>query len=110
MTVTAKTLFESASIPAAETPAYAAPAATRTIIDKMTLLNTTGAAIQIYVKIVPSGVAAANTHILLISQLASGASYTCPEITGHVLNTGDFISLLPGAVGVNCRISGREVN
>jgi hypothetical protein len=111
MTVVAKCLYETQSIPAAETSMYPAPANTRTIIDKHTLTNTTGAAITATVRLIPSGQTAAGGFAIMSAvSIAAGVSYTCPEIVGHVLNPGDFISILPSAVGLVGRASGREVS
>ena len=112
MTVVAKTLYESAQIPTAETTLYTAPANTRTIIDKATITNTTAGAVTATVKLVPSGgsVGASNT-VISAQSIAAGASYLCPELAGHILNTGDFVSALAGAAtSLTIRISGREVS
>lgn len=111
MSVTAKTLVESAQAPNANTTQYTAPAVTRTIIDKFTATNTTGAGATLTVFLVPSGGAAgaANT-IISARNLIAGEAYTCPELVGHVLNPGDFIvtaSSVNNALTI--RASGREV-
>lgn len=110
MTVTAKALAETVAEPAAETNLYAAPASTRTIIDKITATNTTAAAVTVTVKLIPSGNVAGVGNVVAVSNLAANSTYTWPEITGHVLNTGDFISVLAAAAGINFRASGREIN
>lgn len=112
MSVTAKTLVASAQAPAATTTQYTAPAATRTIIDKFTATNTTGAAATLTIYLVTSGGAAgaANT-ILSAKSIAAGDCYTCPEVVGHVLNPGDFIATGSGTNNaLTIRSSGREVN
>lgn len=111
MTVTAKALFAPLQAQNAETTQYTTPAATRTIIDKFTGTNTTGAAATLTVKLVASGGAAsASNTIVSAKNLAAGECYTFPEIVGHVLNPGDFISTLAGtATAITIRSSGREV-
>jgi hypothetical protein len=110
MTVIAKALVEALQLATAETTQYTAPAGTRTIIDKMTGTNTTGAAATITLKIVPSGGAAGAANIIVSAKtLAAGEAYTFPEMVGHVLNPGDFLSTLTSAVAVTFRVSGREV-
>lgn len=110
MTITAKPLFEVTAVPAAETTMYAAPVSTRAIIDKFTAANTTAAPITLTIKLVPSGGAAGAGNVVVPPvTIAAGAVYTGPEIIGHLLAAGDFISLLPSAVGLNCRASGREI-
>jgi hypothetical protein len=112
MTVQAKSLFSPLQITAAEVTQYTAPAATRTIIDKFTGTNTTGAAATATIKLVPSGGgAAASNTIVSVKSIAPGECYTFPEIVGHVLNPGDFISTLAGtAAAITVRASGREVS
>lgn len=112
MTVIAKALFEPLQAQNAETTQYTAPTGTRTIIDKLTGTNTTGAAATLTIKLIASGGAAgaANT-IVSAKTLAAGESYTFPEVVGHVLNPGDFISTLAGtAAAITIRASGREVS
>jgi hypothetical protein len=111
MTVVAKSLFTPLQVSNAETTQYTTPAATRTIIDKFTGTNTTAGAVTLTVKLVQSGGAAgvANT-IVSAKALAAGECYTFPEIVGHVLNPGDFISTLASAsTSITVRASGREV-
>ncbi len=111
MAVTAKPLFNPLQVAAAETGQYTTPAGTRTIIDKFTGTNTTGAPVTLTVKLIPSGggASAANT-IVSAKSLAAGECYTFPELVGHVLNPGDVISTLASAgASITCRASGREV-
>lgn len=111
MSVTAKPLFNPLQAQSSETTQYTTPAGTRTIIDKFTGTNTTGSAATLTVKLVPSGGAAgaANT-IISAKSLTAGEVYTFPEVVGHVLNAGDFISTLAGtATAITIRASGREV-
>lgn len=111
MTVQAKTLMPSAAIVAAATTQYTAPANTRTIIDKMTVTNTTGAAVTVTVYIVTAAGASGTSNRLIAAQsIAAGTAYLCPEIVGHILNPGDFIVTEASAVGLTGRISGREVS
>jgi len=112
MTVTAKALFEPLQAQNAETSQYVTPAGTRTIIDKFTGTNTTGAAATLTVKLVASGGAAAVTNTIVSAKtLAAGETYTFPEVVGHVLNPGDFISTIAStAAAIVIRASGREVS
>src|SRR5262245_633513 len=112
MSVTAKALFSPNQAANAETTQYTAPASTRTIIDKFTGTNTTAAAQTITVKLIPSGgAAAASNTIVSVKSVAPGECYTFPELVGHVLNPGDFISTLASAAAaITIRASGREVN
>lgn len=111
MTVAAKCIIQPLQATAAEVTQYTAPSGTKTIIDKFTGTNTTGSPATLTVKLIPSGGAAnASNTIVSAKTLAAGESYTFPELVGHVLNSGDFISTLAGtAAAITIRASGREV-
>lgn len=110
MAVNSKAIIESVLALAAETTQYTAPAGARTIIDKFTATNTTAGILTMTIKLVPSGgaVGASNT-IVQTQALAAGQCYAFPEVVGHTLNAGDFISTLPSGVGIAIRSSGREI-
>lgn len=112
MAVAAKPLFEALQAAAAETTQYTAPAGTRTILDKFTGTNTTAAAATLTVKLIASGgVAGAGNTIVSAKTIQPGETYTFPEVVGHVLAAGDFISTLAGtAAAITIRASGREVS
>jgi hypothetical protein len=110
VSVIAKSLFAPNQAPAGNTTQYTA-AGVRTIIDKFTGTNTTGAAATLTVFLVPNAGAAGvtNTVVSAIS-IAAGACYTFPEVVGHVLNSGDFLVTASGtAAAITVRGSGREV-
>lgn len=83
----------------------------RTIIDKLTLCNTTGGAVTVTLDLVDSGGSAGVTERLLSARsINAGDTYTCPEVVGHVLNSGDTIQGLCSAnTSITIRASGREV-
>lgn len=112
MAVIAKPLFEALQAANAETTQYTAPSGTRTIIDKFTGTNVAGAAANLTVKIVQSGGAAgASNTIVQTKTIQPGEAYTFPELVGHVLAPGDFISTLASvAASITIRCSGREVS
>lgn len=112
MAVTAKALFEALQAQNAETTQYTAPAGTRTIIDKFTGTNTTVSAATLTAKIVASGGAASAANTIVSAKtLQPGETYTFPELVGHVLNPGDFVSTLAGtAAAITIRSSGREIS
>ena len=80
------------------------------IIDKCTATNTTGVAATISINLVPSGSAAGAANLILDAKsVAPNSTYTCPEVVGHSLVAGSFISTLAGtAAAITIRISGRE--
>lgn len=110
MTIVAKAIVPSTQAPNANTTQYAAPASTRTIIDKFTGTNTTGAPATLTINLVNSGGGASAANQIVQKVLAAGEAYTFPEVVGHVLNSGDFISTNDSVNNaVTIRSSGREV-
>lgn len=112
MTVVVTALAEAVVLANAATTQYTAPANTRTIIDKATITNTTAGALTATVYLVASGGAAGVANTVMSAQsIAAGATYFCPEVIGHILKPGDFISTLASAAaGLTFRASGREVS
>lgn len=112
MTVVSKALLETTQITNADVTYYTAPANTRVLIDKVTATNVTAGAVTLTANIVASGgaVGAANINISAQS-LAGNTTYLCPEVAGHTLNPGDFLSFKASAgASINVRVSGREVS
>jgi hypothetical protein len=112
VTVVAKALVDPLQLTTSDVTQYTAPANTRTIIDKMTATNTTGAAATITVNLVKAAGSVATTNVVISAQsIAAGTTYVCPEAVGHILNPGDFISAKAGtATALTYRVSGREVS
>lgn len=83
----------------------------RATLDKVTLSNTTGGAITVDLHLVPSGGTADATNKLLSGKsIAGNATDTCPEIVGHILESGETIQAKASAgSSVNLRVSGREI-
>ena len=81
------------------------------IIDKFTATNYSATAATISVNLVTSGGTAGNNDLIVKTKtLQASETYTFPELVGHVLRPGGFISTLAGtASAINIRVSGREV-
>lgn len=80
----------------AETTQYTATSVDAEL-DKFTATNVTGSNATIAVSIVPSGSAAGTgNRITSTKTIAPGKTYTFPELIGHILKPGDFISTLAG--------------
>jgi hypothetical protein len=110
MTVTAKPLVSAKEAETTQTTQYTAPAGTRVILDKVTGTNTGAGSAQLSFNLVPlGGSAGASNTVVKTKALSPGECYTFPEIVGHVLAPGDFVSTLASAASVTIRISGREV-
>lgn len=110
MTTTPKPLVDSKYASNSETTEYTASSGMRTIIDKISAYNGTGAASALTIKLVPSGGSAGASNTLAVKTIAAGATETFPEITGQSLAPGGVISVLAAAAStIVIRISGREV-
>jgi hypothetical protein len=110
MAVTPKVLIPPKQAEAAQTAQYTATNV-RAIIDKFTVTNTSAGNETISVNLVTSGgTAGADNLIIDTRTIAPDETYTCPELVGHVLEAGGFISTLASAgASLTIRCSGREV-
>jgi hypothetical protein len=109
MATSAVVLFEAKFAENAQTTQYTSTLVT-TSIDKFTATNVTGGAQTISVNLVPSGGAAGTSNTITFTKtIPAGKSYTFPEIVGHILAAGGFISTLASAVSsIVIRASGRQ--
>lgn len=110
MAVTAKCIIPSKAAESIQTTQYTAAGVT-TIIDKFTATNTSGAAATLSVNLVTSGdVAGTNNLVTKTVSIAAGATYAFPEVVGHILNPGSFVSTIASASNaLSIRASGREI-
>ncbi len=109
MTVTSKPLIVSKYASSSEATEYTANGL-RTIIDKFTGYNGSGGAVTLTIKLVPNGGTAGASNITVTRAIAVGATDTFPEICGHSLEPGGFISVLASsATAIVIRSTGREV-
>jgi len=83
----------------------------RTVIDKFTATNVSGANATINVNIVPSGGSVGvDNRIVDTRAIAPDETYTFPELVGQVLESGSFISTIASAASaLTIRASGREI-
>ena len=84
----------------------------QTIIDKFTATNYSASAATISVNLVTSADTAGNQNLIVKAKtLQPSETYTFPELVGHVLPVGGFISTIAGtATAINIRASGRLVS
>lgn len=110
MTVNVKAIIPAKDAEAVQTTQYTATVV-RAIIDKFTATNYSAAAATISINLVTLATVAGNSNLTVKTKsLAAGETYTFPEIVGHVLNPGDFISTIASvATAINIRASGREI-
>ena len=94
-----------------QTTQYTASGVT-TIIDKFTATNYSASAATLSVNLVTQFDSSGNQNLIIKQKtLLPSETYTFPELVGHVLQPGGFISTLAGtASAINIRSSGREVS
>ena len=110
MAVTAKALINSKVAEATQTTQYTASLC-KAVIDKFTVTNITASNATISVNLVASGQAASSSNLIVDAKIiAPDETYTLPELIGHVLDPGGFISTIAGTVSsLTIRASGREI-
>lgn len=80
---------------AANTLLYTCPANTTARILKCTVTDDTDSAKYISFHLVPSGGTVGPTNMIMNAQVIGGdETYECPEIVGHGLEAGDFLSAI----------------
>ena len=111
MTVTVTVLVPAQTINNTQTTMYTASGVTA-IIDKFTATNYSAAAATISVNLITAGGASGNDNLIVKTKtLQPAETYTFPELVGHVLPVGGFISTLAGTAStINIRASGRLVS
>jgi hypothetical protein len=82
------------------------------IIDKFTATNYSASAATISINLVTQFDSSGNQNLIIKAKtLLPSETYTFPELVGHVLQSGGFISTIAGtASAINIRSSGREVS
>lgn len=110
MTTTSTVLIAAKYAENSQTGQYTATNCTA-IIDKFTVTNISAGNETISVNIVASAGTASDANLILDDRaLAPGETYTCPELVGHTLTNGMFISTLASAASaLVIRASGRQI-
>ena len=111
MTVTVKVLVPAQTASNSQSTVYTATGVTA-IIDKFTATNYSASAATISVNLVTAAGSAGNDNLIVKTKtLQPAETYTFPELVGHVLPVGGFISTIAGtASAINIRASGRLVS
>jgi hypothetical protein len=111
MAVTVKVLIPAKNAENSQTTQYTATNVT-TIIDKFTAVNYTATAAVITVNLVTLAAVPGNSNVITYNKtLQPNETYTFPEIVGHSLAQGGFISTLAvTGSAISIRASGREVS
>ena len=110
MSVLVKTLIASKQAENVQTTQYTAVNC-KTIIDKFTATNTSASNVTITVNLVTSGGSPGDSNAISYTRsIAPGEPYTFPELVGHSLEPGGFISTIASAAtSLTIRASGREI-
>jgi len=110
MTVTTKPLIAAKIAEATQATQYTATGVSA-IIDKFTATNYSATAATISVNLVTSADTAGNQNLITKTKtLQAAETYTFPELIGHVLAPGGFVSTIAGtATSITIRSSGREI-
>jgi hypothetical protein len=111
MAVQVKVLIPAKIAEATQTTQYTATNVS-TIIDKFTATNYDTSARTISINLVTSLDTAGNNNLVIKSKtLLPSETYTFPELVGHILAPGGYISTLASTgTAINIRASGREVS
>jgi len=109
MTVTVDDIIPAKNAESSDTTQYTSTNV-KTIIDKFTATNTTGAPLTLAINLVTSAGTAGATNLIVDAQsIAANSTYVSAEVVGHTLDAGDFISTNASATGITIRASGRIV-
>lgn len=110
MTTTVATLIASKEAEDAQTTQYVA-SGVKAIIDKFTVTNTTGSPVTFAVNLVSPAGTPGLSNLILSKTIQAKQTYTCPEVVGHSLEVGEYISTIAGAVSsLTIRCTGREIS
>ena len=110
MAVTVKQIIAPKAAENTQTAQYTATGC-KTIIDKFTVTNYNASNVAFSLHLVASGGSAGNTNLVIDAKnIVPGEPFLCPEVIGHVLEPGGFISTLAGAAtSLTIVASGREI-
>ena len=111
MPIIATNIIPAKNMENAQTTQYVATGVT-TIIDKFTATNFSSSMVNVSVNLAAVSEATGNSNLIVKTRtLQPGETYTFPEIVGHTLPSGGFVSTLASASSaVNLRASGREIS
>jgi len=111
MPIIAANIIPAKNMENAQTTQYVATGVTA-IIDKFTATNFSSSAVNVSVNLAAVSEATGNSNLIVKTRtLQPGETYTFPEIVGHTLPSGGFVSTLASAAAaVNLRASGREIS
>jgi len=111
MPITTLVLIPAKQAEIAQTTQYTAPALTKVVIDKFTGMNDAAVPVTLSINLVASGGAAGAGNLIVKTRtLAAGEAYTFPEVVGHAMEAGGFISTIASAAtSITIAASGRSI-
>ena len=111
MPIIAANIIPAKNMENAQTTQYVATGIA-TIIDKFTATNFSSGMVNVSVNLAAVSEATGNSNLIVKTRtLQPGETYTFPEIVGHTLPSGGYVSTLASAAAaVNLRASGREIS
>jgi hypothetical protein len=111
MAVTQVVLVQAKQVENSQTTQYTAAATTKAIIDKFTVTNNSAANVKFSCNLVEISDTPADRNLIVNErEITPEETYNCPELIGHDLDPGDFISTLADtASALTMRVSGREI-
>ncbi len=110
MAITVSNIIPAKQAENTQTTQYTATNVT-TVIDKFTVTNTSAGAVTFSLNIVASGDSPGNSNLIINTRsIGVNETYACPELIGHALISGNFISTIAGAAtSLTIRATGREI-
>ena len=109
MTVDVENIIPAKDAETIDTAQYTSDNA-QTIIDKFTATNVSAGILTISVNLVPKSGSVSNANLIVDAKSINvGKAFTFPELVGHTLRDGDFISTNASATGLTIRASGRVI-
>ena len=110
MTVTSRCLVQGKRIENSQTIQYTSTGL-KTIIDGVTIVNTTAAAVLLSINVVANGGAEGPANLVADAlSIAEHSTYLCPELAGRRLDAGDFVSMVADtASALSLRMDGRVI-
>lgn len=111
MATTINTLIQAKYAEPTQTVQYTVPSLTAAIIDKFTITNVGVDNESITIHIVEEGDAPQDYNIVVNDRLlAPLETYTCPELVGQILSSGDYITTIASTIStLAIRASGRQI-
>lgn len=110
MTVTVKLLIPPKQMESSQTTQYTATAA-KALITTATVTNTDTVNRTFSVNLVQVGDTASNSNLIIDNRtVVPGETYRCPELAGHALDPGGFISTIASNdASLTLRVTGSEI-